>query len=404
MNSLTITQKTSETERYIPNEVITTLYNIGKDDDEHQSLTSGVDTTDANRPVTSVVGSVAVRVAYANQIEYLATKFPNLNISTDSTYIHFVDPEVERVLLANGIGDGVGVSVAAATTADLGTIFKDNTTITSFNEFSYFTRANTNLVSSMFCGCTNLTQINLSNLTTNYIAEQAFQNTKITSVTLPSTVTSIGYASFASCTELTTINLSNITSVDRSAFRNCTELGAGETLDITLGSSVRVYDQFGKTAYKKLILHGIVSDYNYKYPVWEGMQQLQYLDTSDFYVPSGTTWGSTYGAQQLTTVIIHPNYTDWEWRGTDGLPNLQYCIILSPTPPVLGSDDPENTFFVGNRGGNATIYVVDETAKSAYLADAKWSRIPNLSIKMKTLAELPSGVWTTGLSSQYLNS
>jgi hypothetical protein len=123
--------------------VITTLYNIGKDDDEHQSLTSGVDTTDVNRPVTSVDGSIAVRVTYDDYIRYLAVKFPNLNISADSTYIHFEDPEVERVLLAKGLGDGTGITPQdAAAATSLNGAFKNNSVVTKFNELKYFTFVN----------------------------------------------------------------------------------------------------------------------------------------------------------------------------------------------------------------------------------------------------------------------
>ena len=86
----------------------------------------------------------------------MATKFPNLNISTDSTYIHFDDSEVERVLLANGIGDGTGISLQDAANANLGTIFKNNTTVASFNEFGRFNRANDNPSNSMFEGCSSL--------------------------------------------------------------------------------------------------------------------------------------------------------------------------------------------------------------------------------------------------------
>ena len=55
----------------VSNSVITALYNIGKDDDDNQTFTSGVDTTDVNRPITSVSGAILVSAAYANQIDYL---------------------------------------------------------------------------------------------------------------------------------------------------------------------------------------------------------------------------------------------------------------------------------------------------------------------------------------------
>ena len=180
MNSLTITQKTSETERYIPNEVITTLYSIGKDDDENQSLTSGVDTTNSNRPITSVIGSVAVRVAYANQIEYLAVKFPNLNISPDATYVHFEDPVFGQACVNKYSTDGIGVTKAqlAAVSSPSNLITSndvwtsslgDKTAVTSLEDFKYFSgivNSNSNVVK----GFTNATKIVFPSVTFHYNA------------------------------------------------------------------------------------------------------------------------------------------------------------------------------------------------------------------------------------------
>jgi predicted nucleotidyltransferase component of viral defense system len=68
--------------------------------------------------------------------------------------------------MANNISsDGIGITEADAATANLGTMFKNNTTITSFNEFGLFNRANTSPANEMFRGCTNLENINLSNVT-----------------------------------------------------------------------------------------------------------------------------------------------------------------------------------------------------------------------------------------------
>lgn len=224
MNSLIITQKTSETERYVPNEVITTLYNIGKDDDEHQSLTSGVDTTDVNRPVTSVDGSIAVRVTYDDYIRYLAVKFPNLNISADSTYIHFKDPEVERVLLAKGLGDGTGITPQdAAAATSLNGAFKNNSVVTKFNELKYFTFVNQNGSNEMFRNAQNLEKVDFSNTVT--VGSYQYAESGLKEVNIPNLVNFTGTDQFTYCSGLLTVkNLGSVSSIPVRAFRRCSNL------------------------------------------------------------------------------------------------------------------------------------------------------------------------------------
>lgn len=80
----------------------------------------------------------------------------------DDGYIHFEDPNVLQVLLNAGIGDGIGITIEDATSANLGTLFKNNSVIVSFDEFKYFTRPNTTVD---FSGCSNLERIDLTNCT-----------------------------------------------------------------------------------------------------------------------------------------------------------------------------------------------------------------------------------------------
>ena len=223
MNKLVITQDNSRTEYPVPNAVVTALYNIGKDDDQNQSLTEGVDTTNNNRPVSTVSGSIRVATAYAHHLQYIAVKYPNLSITADSTYIYFADPEVERVLLAAGIGDGVGISISAAANATIGTALRGNTTITSFDEFGYFSRANSSPSANMFYDCTNLEEIDLSNVTT--IADHQFTNTAITDVNAPNLIQFTGSGNFAYCYQLETVtNLGHVSNIQNSCFVNCENL------------------------------------------------------------------------------------------------------------------------------------------------------------------------------------
>lgn len=81
-----------------------------------------------------------------------------------SDYIKFQDDEVLRVLLANGIGDGIGITKKdAKTVTTIGTWFKGNTAVREFPELKEFTNV-TSLTESAFEECTNLEFIDLRNV------------------------------------------------------------------------------------------------------------------------------------------------------------------------------------------------------------------------------------------------
>ena len=195
--------------------VIQKLYNLGKQDDSNHTFNYGVDTSNIKRPITTVNGAIIVPVAYIKQLDYIRDKYPNLDVTATSIYIDFEDTNVEQALLNMGLGDGTGITVEAAKTVTLNSgAFKNNTNITRFNEFKYFTRANTMPSSELFNGCTNLESIDLSEVTS--INEYQFQNTAITTVNIPNLMqftgnsNYLGRGCFAGCSQIETItNLGN---------------------------------------------------------------------------------------------------------------------------------------------------------------------------------------------------
>ena len=234
MNKIVITQTKENglVESNVPNSIVTKLYNIGKDDDANQTITYGVDENDPVRPVSTISGAIQVAAAYNDQLQYVAAKYPNLDITPTSVYISFADSEVESVLLTNSIGDGVGVTTSAATTATIGTIFRDNTDITSFNEFGYFTKANNQPSSEMFKGCTNLSSIDQSNITK--LANRQFYGTGLTTVNMPSLQSLDGAEQFYDCDSLTNVqSLGDILSLSNTMFWSCSNLTS-----VTLPSNI----------------------------------------------------------------------------------------------------------------------------------------------------------------------
>ena len=120
-------------------------------------------------------------------------------------FIQFKDLEVKKLCCLNWDTDHDNELSyqEAATIVSIGTVFKGNTTIVSFNEFQYFNGITD--ISNAFQGCTNLWEITLpDNLST--IGDAAFANCKsLNSIILPENIVSIGDSSFYNCTSLNSV-------------------------------------------------------------------------------------------------------------------------------------------------------------------------------------------------------
>ena len=179
-------------------------------------------------------------------------RFPNLTLNiTNGLYIEFADPVVEQ-LCATNFGDGVGTTLIQAQSVNTisNSLFRDNTNITSFNEFKYFTSI-TSLNAQTFQRCSNLLSIefpsslqelgqfvfrnatslsgiiDLSNTKLTQAKSGLFQGTKITGIIFPTTLISYGESMSSSpISDVTTCTifkgLDNVTSIYNSDVINCT--------------------------------------------------------------------------------------------------------------------------------------------------------------------------------------
>lgn len=148
-----IIKQNNQTVERVPSGLIDLLYNLAKDDTSN----GGGGASIATIPNDGLQGRIDATVAYQDAVDYLNERFgPNFIVSALSYYIRFTDEGdiVRQVLLANGIGDGTGVTTEDANVS-LGTIFVGNSQITSFYELKYFK-------SAILSHCTNLCGIDIS--------------------------------------------------------------------------------------------------------------------------------------------------------------------------------------------------------------------------------------------------
>lgn len=112
----------------------------------------------------------------------------------------FADSAVEKICVDNWDTneDGYLSYTEAAAVTDLGTVFKDNPKITSFDELQFFTGL-TSIPDDAFWYCKNLS-----------------------SVVIPESVTAIGNTAFTSCSALASVNIpEGVKSIGRAAFNGC---------------------------------------------------------------------------------------------------------------------------------------------------------------------------------------
>ena len=127
-----------------------------------------------------------------------------------SKYIKFADPAVEAICLAkwDTNGDGYLSKEEAKAVTSLGTVFRGNTEITSFDEFIEFENV-ISIAAHGFYGCKNLSSIKFPNGFES-IGQNGFYGCALESIIIPPNLKSIATYAFFSCTKLTSIYIDSL--------------------------------------------------------------------------------------------------------------------------------------------------------------------------------------------------
>ena len=196
--------------------------------------------------------------------------------------------------------------------------------------------SNDKLGYAAFSGCSGLTSLTIPSSVTS-IGESAFSGCSgLTSLTIPSSVTSIGESAFYGCSGLTSLTIpSSVTSIGESAFYGCSGLTS-----LTIPSSVT---SIGESAFS-------------------GCSGLTSLT-----IPSSvTSIGESvfFGCSGLTSFTIPSSVTSIGWGAFCGCSGLTSIYVYTEKLPNMGSD-----VFAGCDAKKCTVYVPKGTYDDYWLSE-----------------------------------
>ena len=229
---------------------------------------------------------------YEDDYNKLKQYFPNLAMEFLGFYVAIKDPEVLRVLMEKiTTDDGIGLTIEDIEgVTSIGTWFKGNTIIETFDEFENFigiTNLAGNCQNAAFYLCSNLKSIKLPNTITSMGASSFDGCSSLEELTIPSGVTALNQTVLRNCSSLHTLDVdwSKITTIGADAFRGCSAL-AIEELNLpnltTLGANA-----FYGVKIKKLVFGSVVS-----LPTTDSMTSRTYGDPEileEVVLPEGIT-------------------------------------------------------------------------------------------------------------------
>jgi hypothetical protein len=312
----------------------------------------------------------------------------------DNPYINFADEAVKAVCLANFDSDGDGkLSYAeAAAVTELGAVFEDNTSITTFDEFRFFTGV-TEIPYYAFYGCSNLSVITLpDNLTT--IKSYAFCNcSSLSAIELPISLVYLYDDAFRSCNSLTSVTIpKNVYAESSKIYCSNTFSKCKNLTEIIVDPENPYLESIDNVLYTKD--HKYIKQYpagkrEAEYIIPEGVKNLiatfagcEHLTSVK--IPESVTFvnGNVFeGCTGLTEIEIPQNV---EFAGFDfiwGCTNITKVIshIMEP------EDVDSRTFEITEGVFPATLYVPAGT-KSLYEQCEGWNLFQNI-VEMEPITE-----------------
>ena len=220
-------------------------------------------------------------------------------------------------------------------------VFRSNTTITSFEEFQYFTGL-TSVEDHAFYSCENLKSVIVpKNVTT--IGPSAFSGCKYLSVELPEGLTSIDSEGFRNCFYMKDIRLpESLTTIGRSAFGDCFTL---KTLYIPKNvNSINFMN--GALGNMRGLVSIVVDPENQTYDSRNGCNAIIEKSTKGLraacrntIIPESVV--SIYGFanhSQLKSIVIPDSVTEVVASAFYGCSQLKSVVAKGTTPPTLGSN------------------------------------------------------------------
>lgn len=281
------------------------------------------------------------------------------------------NPEVLAVCYAQGWCANADkmTQIEAEAVTTIGTAFRNNSSITHFEEFRYFTSV-TMLYQYAFNKCSNLEVITLPTTITQIEYNAFGECSNLTTINLDN-VTSLGGAVFYLCSKLDNIQLTSLTSIGSQCFMNCSSL-----TNVTLPSAI--------TSLPNSCFRGCSSlNLTTTTPLTSiGNRALNNTGISQIDLSGIVTLGtSAFEGSKVTSIDIGEDCTSIADAVCYNCKQLQYVIIRATTPPTLANGNHAFT----NGSSNYPIYVPD-SAYETYLAATNWSYY---STRIKKISEKP---------------
>ena len=290
MEHIKIIQNTSGIEE-VDASIISKLYELASSGDLDNS--------------SDLKGRLHSSTAKEKHVTYLNNNFDELYITADIQYLSFDDPDMETYM-KRYIGTDDGVSLQ-----DIQTFITSGVALG--DRYTNNHNGNTRtlfITDSERESIDSFDEIYLFNGITT-LDNQIFSDSNISSITLPSTITTLKDWAFSSCTSLTSINLDNVQYIYKAAFYNCTSLAIELNSSSIQSLDKKAFFGSGITKVKLSNLSSLYTNYNQNGKVFGNCTS---LTEADFTGSTITTIDGFYGCTNLASVTIPSTVTRVEMQ------------------------------------------------------------------------------------------